>query len=174
MRERNRSIRIIFVILISALTTLAVGAQTPLKVCPNPAAPCKSKHKKFETYDLPFALPKTIKPNVTYQSSPFFAVILKNWADSDCDGGEYSTAIEKFRLQAQKLFPDRKAFADNMCPDMGALGYSINGKPHVGAFVAVYAGENQAEADEVLAKVKEKYKGAKVAKMRVSFERIEQ
>lgn len=174
MRNQNRPVRIIFAILITEIMTLAVGAQTPLKVCPDPAAPCKSRHKKFETYDLPFTLPKTIKPNVTYQSSPFFAVILKNWADSDCDGGEYSTAIEKFRAQAQKLFPDRKAFADNMCPDMGALGYAINGKNNVGAFVAVYAGETQAEADGVLAKVKEKYKGAKVARMRVSFERIEQ
>jgi hypothetical protein len=157
--------------MIAALMTSAVAAQ---KVCPDPASPCKSRHKKFETYDLPFTLPKAIKPNVTYQSTPFFAVILKNWSDSDCDGGEYSTAIERFRLQAQKLFPDRKAFADNMCPDMGALGYVINGKPHVGAFVAVYAGETQVEADMVLAKAKEKHKGARVAKMRISFERIEQ
>nr|AIA13413.1 Unknown Function [uncultured bacterium] len=174
MRKQTRLIRIIFAGLIAAVMTSAIVAQTPLKVCPDPASPCKSKHKKFETYDLPFTLPKTIKPNVTYQSSPFFAVILKNWADSDCDGGEYSTAIERFRVQAQKLFPGRKAFADNMCPDMGALGYVINGKPHVGAFVAVYAGETQADADEFLAKAKEKYKAAKVAKMRVSFERIEQ
>ena len=174
MRKRIRSIRIIFTTLITAIITSTIAAQTPLKVCPDPASPCKSKHKAFETYDLSFMLPKTIKPNVTYQSTPFFAVILKNWTDPDCDGGEYSTEIERFRMQAQKLFPDRKAFADNMCPDMGALGYAINGKPHAGAFVAVYAGETQAAADEVLAKAKEKYKGAKVAKMRVSFERIEQ
>jgi hypothetical protein len=174
MRKQNRSIRFVFAVLTTSLMALIVGAQTPLKVCPNPSSPCKSRHKTFEKYDLSFTLPKTIKPNVTYQSTPFFAVILRNWADSDCDGGEYSSAIEKFRAQAQKSFPDRKAFADNQCPDMGALGYVINGKPNTGAFVAVYAGETQAEADEILAKAKEKYKGARVAKMRASFERIEQ
>ncbi|MGA9771520.1 MAG: hypothetical protein WBV94_20980 [Blastocatellia bacterium] len=170
----RKQIRSVIAIMIAALIQSTVAAQAPLKVCPDPASPCKSRHKKFETYDLSFTLPKSIKPNVTYQSTPFFAVILKDWSDSDCDGGEYSTAIERFRVQAQKLFPDRKAFADNMCPDMGALGYVINGKPHVGAFVAVYAGDTQAAADEVLAKAKGKYKGARVAKMRASFERIEQ
>jgi hypothetical protein len=174
MRRQSRRAGFVFAILAAVTMTLMVGAQTPLKVCPDPSAPCKSKHKTFEKYDLSFTLPRAIKLNVTYQSTPFFAVILKNWADPDCDGGEYSSAIEQFRSQAQKSFPDRKAFADNQCPDMGTLGYVINGKPNVGAFVAVYAGETQAEADEVLARAKEKYKGARVAKMRVSFERIEQ
>ena len=174
MRKEDHSVRIISAIMITAIMVLASGAQTPLKVCPNPASPCKSRHKQFETYDLPFTLPKTIKPNVTYHSAPFYAVVFKTWAESDCDQGEYSSATEQFRLQAQKLFPDRKVFASHQCPDMGALSYTINGKPDTSAFVAVYAGESQAEADQILQKAKPKYASARVARMRVGFERIEQ
>src|SRR6185503_3014035 len=141
----------------AALALVSISAQAQLKVCPDPSSPCKSKHKTFEKYELSFILPKTIKPNIAYQSAPFYAIIFKSWAESDCDQGEYSSATERFRLQAQKLFPDRKVFASHQCPDMGALGYTVNGKPEIRAFVAVYAGETQAEADQLLVKAKEKY-----------------
>lgn len=153
---------------------VSITAQTPLKVCPNPAAPCQSKHKSFEKYELSFVLPKTIKPNVDYTSQPFFAVILKTLKDADCDQGEYSSAVEKLRVQAQKLFPDRKAFAQQQCPDMGAVSYTINGKSDASIFIAVYAGATKLEADQVLAKAKAVYPTARVVKMQVSFQRIEQ
>jgi hypothetical protein len=168
----------VFKLIIAAvsLTAFAVSAaaQTPLKVCPNPSAPCQSKHKSFEKYELSFVLPKTIKPNVDYMSQTFFAVILKTLEDADCDQGEYSSAVEKLRVAAQKLFPDRKAFAQQQCPDMGAVAYTINGKSDATIFIAVYAGETKLEADQVLAKAKAKYSTAKVVKMQVDFQRIEQ
>jgi hypothetical protein len=174
MRWRTDRIKFAPAVAAAAAMAFSAGAQTPLKVCPDPSSPCKSRHKTFEKYELSFTLPKAIKPNVTYSSAPFYAVILKTIAEPDCDQGEYSSATERFRAQAQKLFPDRKVFAENQCPDMGAVGYSINGKPNTKAFVAVYAGETQLEADLVLGKAKGKYPAAKVAKMRASFEQIEQ
>ena len=174
MIKQTHSIRLAGAFAVAAVMLVSAAAQSQLKVCPDPSAPCKSRHKTFEKYELSFVLPKTIKPNVTYQSVPFYAIIFKTWAESDCDQGEYSSATERFRNQAQKLFPDRKVFASDQCPDMGALEYTINGKRNTSAFVAVYAGATQAEADLLLAKAKEKYASARVAKMRVSFERIEQ
>ena len=159
-----------------AMTAFAISAvaQTPLKVCPNPAAPCQSKHKTFEKYELSFVLPKRIKPNVDYSSQPFFAVILQTLKDADCDQGEYSSEVEKLRLQAQKLFPERKAFAQQQCPDMGAVAYAINGQSDATIFIAVYAGQTRPEALQVLAKAKATYPTAKVVKLQVSFQRIEQ
>jgi len=82
--------------------------------------------------------------------------------------------VERLRQEAQKLFPGRKVFADNQCPDMGAVSYTLNGKPYANTFVAVYAGDAQAEAGQVLAKAREKYPNAKQVRMQVSFEQVEQ
>jgi hypothetical protein len=163
-----------FVIIAACMIVVSTGAQTPLKVCPNPTAPCRSKHKSFEKYELSFTLPKVIKPNVAYTSAPFYAVLLKSFSDPECDQGEYSANVEHLRQEAQRMFPDRKVFADNQCPDMGAVSYAFNGKPNANAFVAVYAGDTRAEAEQVLAKAREKYPNAMQMRMRVSFERIEQ
>lgn len=164
----------IFVILTACAVAAPTGAQTPLKVCPNPAAPCQSKHKSFEKYELSFMLPKSIKPNVDYTSAPFYAVILKRFSDPECDEGEYSADVERLRQEAQKMFPGRKVFADNQCPDMGAVSYLTNGKPSSDTFVAVYAGDAQTEAAQILAKAREKYPNARQVRMQVSFQRIEQ
>src|SRR5262245_36489316 len=88
-------------------------AQTPLKVCPNPAAPCINKHGgRFAEYELSFRLPAKFKPNTFYKSEPFYAVILKDrikvTEKEECDGGEYHQRIENERKQIQKSFPDRK------------------------------------------------------------------
>ena len=167
-------IKSVFIVLAAGMIFVSTSAQTPLRVCPDPTAPCKSKHKSFEKYELPFTLPKVIKPNVAYSSAPFYAVILKIFSDPECDQGEYSTNVERIRQEAQKLFPGRKVFADNQCPDMGAVAYTLNGKPYAKTFVAVYAGDAQTEAGQVLAKAKEKYPNAKQARMQVSFEQIDQ
>jgi hypothetical protein len=167
-------IKTLFTTLVAGIIATATGAQTPLKVCPDPVAPCQSKHKTFEKYELPFTLPKVIKPNVDYTSAAFYAVVLKNFSEPECDQGEYSTDVERFRRDAQRVFQGRKVFADNQCPDMGAVAYTLNGKPNAGAFVAVYAGATQAEAGQVLAKAREKYPNARQVRMQVSFQRIEQ
>jgi hypothetical protein len=157
--------------------SIAAHSQTPLKVCADPSAPCQSPNKAFAPYELSFHLPKRLKANVDYKSAPFFAVILKTkapTADEECDKGEYSSKLERERKQVQSLFPERKVFADNQCPDMGAVAYMINGKANTGMFLAVYGGETQMEAEVVLAKIRAKYRSASVKKMQVVFEQIEQ
>jgi hypothetical protein len=173
-RKESLLMKHAFVVMAACMIAVPASAQTPLKVCPDPSAPCRSKHKTFEKYELSFALPKAVRPNVAYTSAPFYAVVLKNFPDPECDQGEYSTNVEQVRQEAQRMFPGRKVFADNQCPDMGAVSYALNGKPTTNVFVAVYAGEARAEAAEVLAKAREKYPNARQVRMQVSFERIEQ
>jgi hypothetical protein len=166
-----------FVVLLNLLT-FSASAQTPAKVCPNPAAPCKSKHREFYPYDLSFTLPTKIKPNIDYKSAPFFAVILKEnikvSETEECDGGEYHKRVEADRKKIQTSFPDKKVFASYQCPDMGALSYTVNGQPLNINFIALYAGETQAEADLTLLLAKSKFPKATLKKMQVIFNRIEQ
>jgi hypothetical protein len=156
----------------------SIRAQTPSKVCPNPAAPCKSKHREFYPYDLSFTLPAKIKPNTDYKSAPFFAVMLRENIKvseaEECDGGEFHIRVENDRKKIQTFFPDKKVFASYQCPDMGALSYTVSGKPRDDNFIALYAGETQEEANQTLALAKIKYPKATLKKMQVSFERIVQ
>jgi|ERR1044072_3052788 hypothetical protein len=153
-------------------------AQTGLKICPNPNAPCKSKLRDFYPYDLSFTLPAKIKNNTPYKSEIFFAVILKGKITlsekDECDGGEFSTKVENERKLAQKLFPNNKVFASHQCPDMGALSYEINGQPLNENFIAVYGGANMLEADIILTQAQTKYPKAVVKKMRVIYENMVQ
>jgi hypothetical protein len=165
-------------IIILSLSFNTTSAQTPLKVCPNPSAPCKSKHREFYPYDLSFTLPAKIKGNVDYKSAPFFAIMLKEnikvSESEECDGGEFHKRIEADRKKIQAAFPDKKVFASYQCPDMGALTYMVNGQPLNDNFIALYAGETQAEADLTMLFAKSKYPKALVKKMQVIFNRIEQ
>lgn len=162
----------------AGLMHYSAEAQSAAKICPNPAQPCKSKHRTFYPYDLSFVLPARIKDNTPYKSEIFFAVILKNniklSEKDECDGGEFSTKVENERKLAQKLFPNNKVFASHQCPDMGALSYEVNGEPLNENFIAVYGGSNMLEADTILADAKTKYPKAVVKKMRVIFENIVQ
>jgi hypothetical protein len=175
---KTLAVFISFLIFTGCLFLPTSQAQTPLKVCPNPAAPCKSKHRNFYPFDLSFNLPAKIKPNVDYKSAPFFAIMLKDKIQvsekEECDGGEFHTRIENDRKKIQTLFPDRKVFASYQCPDMGALTYIGNGNPLNDNFIAVYAGETQAEANLTLAFVQSKYPKATLKKMQVIYNLIDQ
>jgi hypothetical protein len=163
--------------LLLIVTCAQAGAQTVAKVCGDPGAPCKSALKAFAPYELSFQLPRRVKANVDYKSVPFFGVVLRTTAmdpDSECDQGEYSSKLEKERKRIQSMFPERKVFADNQCPDMGAVAYVVNGRPNTDTLLAIYGGESQAEAEQVLAKVKTRYPKAAVRKMQVVFQQIEQ
>jgi hypothetical protein len=163
--------------LLLIVTCAQAGAQTAARVCSDPAAPCKSAVKAFAPYELSFQLPRRVKANVDYKSAPFFGVVLRTTAmdpDSECDQGEYSSKLEKERKRVQSMFPERKVFADNQCPDMGAVAYVVNGQANTNTLLAVYGGESQAEAEQVLAKVKSRYPKAAVKKMQVVFQQIEQ
>jgi hypothetical protein len=153
------------------------GAQTTAKVCGDPAAPCKSAIKAFAPYELSFQLPRRVKPNLDYKSALFFGIVLRTSPidpDTECDEGEYSSKLEKERKRVQLMFPERKVFADNQCPDMGAVAYVVNGSPNTSTLLAIYGGESQAEAEQVLAKVKARYPKAAVKRMQVVFQQIEQ
>jgi hypothetical protein len=175
---KNRFQAIMSLVILLSLTASFTSAQTPAKVCPNPAAPCKSKHREFYPYDLSFTLPARIKANVDYKSAPFFAVMLKEnikvSETEECDGGEYHKRVEADRKKIQTSFLNQKVFASYQCPDMGALSYTVNGQPLNQNFIALYAGEAQAEADLTLLLAKAKYPKATLKKMQVIFNRIEQ
>ena len=179
MNPRNSSFGVCagFALCLMFLFASDTTAQAPLKVCADPSAPCKSPNKEFAPYELSFQLPKRLRPNVGYKSAPFWAVLLKLKSadpDADCDEGEYSSKLENERKQVQSMFPDRKVFADQQCPDMGAVSYTISGKNNVNTFVAVYGGATRAEAETLLLKAKHKYPGASIKSMQVIFEQTEQ
>jgi len=162
----------------NSLLVIPSFAQTPLQICANPAAPCVSKHKEFAAYELSFKLPAKIKANTPYKSAPFFAVMLKDKIkvseQEECDGGEYHKRLENERKQTQKLYPERKVFASYQCPDMGAIGYEVNGQSYNENFIAIYGGATPEEANQMLDKVKAKYPKATIKKMRAVFEDIQQ
>lgn len=167
---------LLFIALITSAP--ATAAQTSLKVCGNPATPCKSRHKEFVPYELPMTLPARVKPNTSYKSEAFFAVVLKDkiavTADEECDGGEFTTKVENERQKVQTLFPNNKAFAGHQCPDMGALGYLVNGEPYNEVFIAVYGGATMDEANTVLQAARIRYPKATIKKMQTVFEHIVQ
>jgi hypothetical protein len=161
----------------TALFLGAAPAQTVGEVCSDPAAPCHQSYKRFAPYELSFRLPKSVKPNVPYKSVTFYGVVLKvrsSGAVDECDQGEYSSKLERERRQVQVMFPKRKVFADQQCPDMAAVSYVIAGKSNTSSFLAVYGGRTLKEAQQVLAKVKNKYRSAAIKPMQVVFERIVQ
>ena len=149
-------------------------AQEQVAVCPDPAKPCTSAAKTFAPYELTFQLPDKLEPNKDYKTRPFQAVILKTFpkfkpGGDECDGGEFSTKIEKQRAQLQKLFPDRKVFAAHQCPDMGAVLYEVKGKPYNQFFIAVYGGETQAEAKQVIVQIRGKLSRPTIKEMQAVY-----
>ncbi len=166
--------RFSLMLILIVLLFVSVEAQTGLAVCSNPRSPCQHKDKQFAPYELSFRLPARIRQNYDYKSVAFYAVVLKTYKDFEaggdgCDGGEFSTAIEAERVQAQKLFPNQKAFAAYQCPDMGAVLYKSGGKDLNDTFLAIYGGATQAEADLVLAKARARYPGATVKRMQAIY-----
>lgn len=155
----------------------AQSAPAPGAVCFDPVKPCHSAFKKFAPYELPFVLPAKIKDNTPYKSAPFYAVVLKSRASgatTDCDAGEYTRALERERLAMQAVFKGRKVFADQQCPDMGAVSYELDGHSNTRVTLAVYAGKTSREAQSVLQIARRRYRGAKIQRARVVFERIMQ
>jgi hypothetical protein len=170
MRLRLLSIVLAFPTFLGAM----VQAQEQVAVCPDPAKPCTSAAKTFAPYELTFQLPDKLEPNKDYKTHPFQAVILKTFpkfepGGNECDGGEFSTKIEKQRAQLQKLFPDRKVFAAHQCPDMGAVLYEVTGKPYDQFFIAVYGGETKAEAKRVLAQIRGKLSRPSIKQMQAVY-----
>jgi len=156
------------------LFALSIQAQTGYPICGNPRTPCQHKDKEFAPYELSFRMPARLRKNTDYKSAPFYAVVLKSYKDFEaggegCDGGEFSTAIETERKQAQKIFPDRKAFAGYQCPDMAAVQYLSGRKTLDDTFLAVYGGTSQAEAQQVLDKARDRSPAATLKRMQALY-----
>jgi hypothetical protein len=111
------------------------------KVCPDPARPCD----KFKPNELSF----TIAQPFTFdrgrdKSLPFYAVILKS--------GPLCGIRDAERIQAQQSFPGAKVFIHRyFCEEFGDKVTYSNVDARRG-FVAVYAGETEADAKRTLAK----------------------
>lgn len=143
--------------------------QTNGKVCGNPSASCSHSKWKFESNDLSFKLLPNLKWQTNYYSTHFYAVILQSrkavhasHVDSEC-GGYFS---ESERRAAQNLFPNNKVFASRFgCGEPG-IGYTnVNYNYN---FLAVYAGETEAQAKNFLETVKAKgVSDANIRKMQV-------
>ena len=116
---------------------LRTSIVTQGKVCPDPNRPCEG----FKPHELSFAIAQPFKfDRGRDRSPPFFAVILKSGKLCGIDDTE--------RVKAQQQFPAAKVFLHRyMCEDFGdKVTYTnINEKS---GFVAVYAGETEAEAPE--------------------------
>lgn len=169
--------------------------QTKGKLCPNPSSPCVkiinqgvktypngvdaviSKGENiFEDADLSFKLPAKLTWQRNYYSANFYAIILKSRpavvdknrvVKSVCSQGYYS---EEERKEVQEMFPTHKVFASrNGCAGY-YFGYTNDDVGEVlNEFIAVYAGNTEAEAKRFLKKVnaKKEFAGASYRKMQV-------
>lgn len=127
------------------------------KVCPDPDKPCDG----FRPNELSFAIAKPFAfDRGRDRSQPFYAVILRS--------GPLCGLPDSERLKAQGVFPRAKVFLHrHMCEDFSdKVTYSgVNAKA---GFVAVYAGETEAEAQRVLAQAKSAgYADANVRRLEV-------
>jgi hypothetical protein len=128
------------------------------QVCGDPAMRCG----EFQPFDLQFRWPRNA---VIFETDPFYAIILQSInAKNDCE----THISEDARLEAQRLFPHNKVFADR-CPDAGSIYYSNTTADY--RFMAVYAGKTRAEAERLLATVRAtgKYPTANLRRMQAGF-----
>lgn len=145
-------------------------------VCPDPKLPCSHSQKQFADWELSFRLPERLLPYSTYQSAPFYAVILKTFP-AGCAETDADPEAENERLKIQRKFPSRKVFAENSCPHTDAISYAFEGKRDksgdlilMSDYIAVYAGITEDEAREVFESVKTNYPEADLKKMIATYE----
>ncbi len=146
--------------LMAALAGAAHAQATQPRVCPDPAKPCAG----FKANDLSFPLPDDGKARAEARSAPFFAVILR--------------AAERCKLtpgqakEVQSLFPRNKVFYTRFeCDDDPENNVSYtNSNPKFG-FLAVYAGNERAAAEEFLEQVNALglFPGANLRRMQAVF-----
>jgi hypothetical protein len=128
------------------------------KACPDPDRPCDG----FKGNELSFKLARPFNfDRGQDRSQPFYAVILKSAA--------LCGIAEDERLRVQSLFPRNKVFLHRyFCEDFGDKVTYTNVNPKLG-FIAVHAGDTEAEAKAFLARVQAggQFPGANLRKMQV-------
>jgi len=147
-------------LLMAALVGAAQAQALQPQVCPDPARPCAG----FRANDLSFALPDDGKARAEARSAPFFAVILRT--------AERCKLTPAQAREVQSLFPRNKVFYSRVeCDDDPENNVSYtNASPKFG-FLAVYAGEERAAAQEFLEQVNALglFPGANLRRMQVLF-----
>lgn len=148
-------------------------------VCPEPALPCHHPEKQFEDWELSFRLPKRLVANKDYQSAPFYAIILKIYPEG-CGELDAAPEVEEERTAIQKKFPSRKVFAENSCADLAKVTYDFEGKTDkadkstlISDYLAVYAGVDEREAQEIFELIHADYPGAQLKKMTANYSQLE-
>lgn len=151
------------------------------EVCPDPRTPCNSLAKKFAPYELSFKLPGKLTRGKSYESLPFYAVLIKTYPEEACDADDHTVSIERERVKIQLAYPYNKVFAAYSCPNLDAVDYSFPGRMDatnervlIQTFIAVYAGKTEADAKQFLGYVRTVYPGAELKKMTVSYEVLDQ
>jgi len=126
------------------------------KVCHEPSRPCDG----FKDNELSFKIAKPFEFDRGKDiSAPFYAVVLRSAA--------LCSITEAERLRVQALFPERKVFVHQyFCQDFGDKVTYTNVNEKYG-FLAVYAGETEADARKVLAQARAggHFPGANIRKM---------
>jgi hypothetical protein len=167
-------------VMMTVCAFVSVGAQGPNeiqthgRVCSDPARPC-ANGGIFSENDLSFTLPRKVEWQKNYYSESFYAIILKSKpavVDEDVDSANCRKGFfpETERKRVQMLFPSRKVFRSEFGCYMPKIAYTNTNFKY--NFVAVYAGETQAEAMRTLAQVKAmgQFEGANVRRMQVVFQ----
>ena len=135
------------------------------RVCGDPTAVCKGR-ENFQPFDLPF---DTGKNFVIGESERFYGIVLRSqkmnpeWGDC-----EHPLFGEKERLEIQDMFRNNKVFALN-CVESG-FNYYTGVADHF-AFIGVYAGRTQAEANKFLKTVQDtkKFAGVRIRRMQAGI-----
>jgi hypothetical protein len=136
---------------------IAARVVTQGKVCPDPGTPCAGFHDN----ELSFAIAQPFKfDRGRDRSQPFYAVILES--------GPLCGIDDARRVEAQQKFPGAKVFLHRFfCQDFtDKVTYTnVNAKS---GFIAVYAGDTEAQARKVVAAAKAAgYAGANLRRMQV-------
>lgn len=148
-------------------------------VCPAPESPCHHPQKQFEDGELSFRLPEPIVLYKTYESEPFYAVVLKIFP-APCSEFGANPQVENERAELQRMFSGRKVFAENGCGKLSAVEYVFAGKNNLkpGAaadlsFIAVYAGAKETEAREIFNSIRAEFPQAELKVMTARFRKVE-
>jgi hypothetical protein len=165
----------------NATSRVVRSAGLPAEVCPDPKNPCASREKTFAPFELSFQLPGKLVRGKTYESRPFYAVVIKTFADESCDADDHTASIENERKKIQQAYPYNKVFASYSCPNLDAVDYSFAGKLDstgervlIMTFIAVYAGNSDAKAKEFLGYVRTVYPDATLKRMTATYEVMDQ
>jgi hypothetical protein len=164
----QRILMVFFAVAVVLGVSFKATAQKKVKlgrVCGDPTVPCKGD-ANFQMSDLPF---DTGKNFVIAESEWFYGIVLKSkkmdpeWGD--CQKPSFR---QEERKQIQVMFPHNQVFILN-CVESGSNFYK-GVADHI-AFIGVFAGRTQAEANKFLKTVQDtkKFPGIRVRKMQVGI-----